>query len=304
MYFDFQMARNLFVVASSAAMFLVTFAVASAPSREAERLGIRGLKRRRAIEKGGTFAQFEPLVRWMGVRVSGLMSEPQRAKVDRQLTLAGDYLGLTPEELVGLYVLGFFGGTMFGALIAYMSGIAPAMPMLGLAAVGSVMPYLHISEVANERLKIINRRLPMIIDLMALSMSAGLDFPGAVRQVVEKSGAPDDPLVEEMTRIVQELQLGKTRRQVLGEFANRAPVESVKEFVSALTQAEERGNPVAEVLQIQAVVSRQRRTVNAEEAASKAGVKILGPLILIFLCALLLIAGPMILNLKNRGVFM
>lgn len=302
MYFDFTVARNLFVIASSMAMFLVTFAVASAPSRQAERLGIRGLKRRRALEEGGTFAQFEPLVRWMGVRVSGLMSESQRARVDRQLTLAGDYLGLTPEEAVGLYILGSIGGMMFGALLAYVSGMDAPLPVIAFGAIGSVMPYLHLSEIAGERLKVINRRLPVIIDLMALSMSAGLDFPGAVRQVVEKSGAPDDPLIEEMTRIVQELQLGKTRRKVLAEFANRAPVESVKEFVSALTQAEERGNPVAEVLQIQAVVSRQRRTVNAEEAAAKAGVKILGPLMLIFLCVLMLIAGPMILELKNRNI--
>ena len=164
-----------------------------------------------------------------------------------------------------------------------------------------MLPYLHISEVAQERLKNINRRLPVVIDLMALSMSAGLDFPGAVRQVVEKSSNPDDPLIEELTRVMQELQLGRTRRQVLLEFAERAPVPSVNEFVSALMQAEERGNPVAEVLQIQAVVSRQRRTVNAEEAAAKAGVKIVGPLMLCFVCIMLLVMGPMILKLAQEG---
>jgi tight adherence protein C len=303
MRFDYHMARNLFIATSSLSMFLAVYSVASAPSRQAERLGIRGLKRRRAIEAGGLFAQTEPLVRWMGVRVSGIMSEATRARLDRSLTLAGDYLGLTPEEYVGLCVLSAIGGAAFGALMGAVSGIGAPLLMMALGAIGMILPYLHITEIAQERLKIINRRLPMIIDLMALSMSAGLDFPGAVKQVVEKSSNPEDPLIEEMTRILQELQLGKTRRQVLAEFAARAPVDSVNEFVSALVQAEERGNPVSEVLQIQAVVSRQRRTVNAEEAAAKAGVKILGPLFMCFACILVLIVAPMVLTIYNKKTF-
>ena len=91
-----------------------------------------------------------------------------------------------------------------------------------------------------------NRRLPYAIDLLALGMGAGLDFPGAVRQVVEKSGAPDDPLVEEFTLILQGLNLGRTRRQALEDFAERVPSDAVKEFVGAVVQAELRGNPVAE----------------------------------------------------------
>jgi tight adherence protein C len=303
MRFDYHKARTVFVAAVSLALFLATYAVSSAPSREAERLGIRGLKRRRAIEQGGLFAQTEPLVRWMGARVSGLLSEEQRAKLDRQLVLAGDYLGLTPEEYVGLCILSGFGGSMFGLLMGQIAGQGTGLFMLAAGALFTVLPHLHIQEIAADRLKIINRRLPVVIDLMALSMSAGLDFPGAVRQVIEKSSTPDDPLIEEMARLMQELQLGKTRRQVLTEFAIRAPVASVEEFVAALTQAEERGNPVSEVLQIQAVVSRQRRTVNAEEAAAKAGVKILGPLFLCFACILILVVAPMILKVQNQGTF-
>jgi tight adherence protein C len=75
----------------------------------------------------------------------------------------------------------------------------------------------------------------------------------------------------------------------------------VTEFVAALVQAEDRGNPVAEVLQIQAGVSRMRRTVNAEEAAAKAGVKMVGPLFLLFACIMLLVMGPMILKLSQQS---
>jgi tight adherence protein C len=303
MKFDYEKARQAFVLAMSSALFLLTYSVASAPTRIATRLGMRGLKRRRAIDAGGAWSHFEPLVRWTGVRVSGIMSEETRDKIDTQLMLAGDYLGLIPEEYVALCVLSGIFGAGFGAVMGAVSGSSMGLFIVTLGMFGAVVPFLQISEIASDRLKIINRRLPVAIDLMALSMSAGLDFPGAVKQVVEKSSNPEDPLIEEMTRIMQELQLGKTRKQTLAEFAIRAPVPSVNEFVAALTQAEERGNPVVEVLQIQATVSRQRRTVNAEEAAAKAGVKILGPLFLCFACIMVLVVAPMILTIKERKLF-
>ena len=169
--------------------------------------------------------------------------------------------------------------------------------MLGLF-VGAALPYLQISGEAERRLREINEGLPYVIDLMALAMSAGLDFPGAVRQVVDKASNPDDALVVELTRILRELQLGKTRKQALADFAERAPTGPVTEFVASLIQAEERGNPVADVLQIQAGVARLRRSTKAEEAAAKAAVKMLGPLFLLFACIMMLVMGPMLLSIR------
>jgi tight adherence protein C len=156
---------------------------------------------------------------------------------------------------------------------------------------------MQISGVAQDRMKTVARGLPYVIDLMALSMSAGLDFPGAVRQVVEKSSNPNDPIVEEFTLILQTMNLGRTRREALLGFAKRAPTDSVVEFVNALVQAEERGNPVAEVLTIQAHVSRSRRSVRAEEMAAKAGVQLIGPLMLVFFCIMGLLMGPALMNI-------
>jgi tight adherence protein C len=85
----------------------------------------------------------------------------------------------------------------------------------------------------------------------------------------------------------------------LTEFARRAPVDAVKEFCGSLIQAEERGNPVADVLQIQATGSRTRRSVRAEELAAKAGVAMVGPLMLVFAAIMMLILGPMYLQLNN-----
>jgi tight adherence protein C len=297
---DLETSRWALLGATSVALFAFAYAFASAPSRVPQRLGMRGLKRQRALVDAPGWRSLEPFVRWLGVRFSGVLGRDSRAVLDRQIGQAGDFLGLTAEEYVALSfvsaVLGIGGGALFGVLAGNLS-----IGMILGCVLGAALPYLQVSGESQRRLKEIGRGLPYVIDLMALAMSAGLDFPGAVRQVVEKSSNPEDPLVEEMTRILQELQLGRTRKQSLVGFAERAPIAPVTEFVSALVQAEERGNPVAEVLQIQAGVSRLRRTVAAEESAAKAGVKMVGPLFFLFACIMLLVMGPMILQLSAQA---
>ncbi len=287
--------------ALTAAFFAITFAVyslASAPSNVGNRLGLRGLKRQRALQSNASWSTIEPLVRWLGVRVSGLPTARQRAALDKHISLAGDFLGLTAEEYLALHLLS---SALFGAA-GLLGGTFLEMPLVlsgaGIA-VGAVLPYMVTSGDAQERLKNISRGLPYFIDLMALAMSAGLDFPGAVRQVVEKSSNPEDPLVEEFTLILQTLNLGRTRKDALVIFGDRAPTVAVSEFVNALVQAEQRGNPVAEVLLIQAGTSRARRSIRAEELAAKAGVLMTGPLMLIFLAVLALIVAPAMMNITE-----
>ena len=207
-------------------------------------------------------------------------------------------MGLTADEFIALSLLSALGGALVGVLAGYTTDLGPFM-VVGLTGLGAALPYLQVTGAATERLKSIGRGLPYVIDLMALSMSAGLDFPGAVRQVVEKSSNPDDPIVEEFTLVLQTLNLGQTRKEALLEFARRAPVDSVTEFVNALIQAEERGNPVSEVLTIQASVSRTRRSVRAEEAAAKAGVQMVGPLMLVFFSIMILLLGPALLTITG-----
>ncbi|GAC1377698.1 MAG: hypothetical protein NVSMB47_22500 [Polyangiales bacterium] len=284
-----------YAVASAAglSLSLLTYALVAAPTRVASRLGMRGLKRRRAIENNPAWSQIEPLVRWLGVRVSGWLSDGVRETLDRQLRLAGDWMGITPEEYIGLSIVSFLGGLLFGV----GAGIVTGGQSLMVAICGplfATLPYFSISSEGTRRLKQVNRGLPMVIDLMSLAMSAGLDFPGAIRQVVEKASDSTDALVEEFQRILQEMQLGRTRRQVLTDFMLRVPSDQVTEFVNAIIQAEDRGNPVAEVLQIQAGVSRIRRSVRAEELAARAGVAMVGPLFLLFGCIMLLVVAPMI----------
>jgi len=286
--------------ATFVALFIVIFVIASTPTVEGRRLGLRGLKRRRALEKVPLWATLEPLVRWLGARFAALLSVGQKRTLNHQIALAGDYMGLLAEEVVGFSlvcaILGIFVGAVAGALTG-MGGIM----VIGCCLLGAILPQMQVSGAAADRMKNVNRRLPYAIDLLALAMGAGLDFPGAVRQVVEKSGAPEEPVVEEFTLLLQSLQLGRTRRQALEEFAARVPINSVVEFVGSLVQAEMRGNPVVEVLRIQAEVSRRQRSVRAEEAASKAGVAMIVPLVLVFVAILILIVAPIVMKLQKEG---
>jgi tight adherence protein C len=285
--------------AAFSAVFFAAYALAVTPSQDGRRFGLRGLLRIRALETNSTWASIEPLVRWTATRIDPFIKGSLRAKLDHQITIAGDYLGLHAEEYLALCLLSSLSAAGFGAIV-HFAFHKPAIFMVLTAAFGASVPYFHISGQAQHRLKRIQRALPHAIDLISLALTAGLDFPGALRQVIEKASDPDDPLVREVGYVLQELQLGKTRKEALMEFAARAPTQSVQEFVSAVVQAEERGNPLAEVLQIQAVSSRQRRSVRAEEQAAKAGLKIIGPCLCIFVCVVLLIGGPMFIGIQSH----
>ncbi len=275
---------------------IAVYTLATAPTHTSTRLGVRGFKRVRSIEQNGAWAQIEPLVRWLAARVSPLVRGELRAKIDRDIMLAGDVWGLTPEEYVGLSLLSCLAGLVSGG-VAIVAFHKPAIWIFLSGTVGLMLPYLHVSGTANDRMKRIQNGLPYAIDLLSLGLSAGLDFPGALRQVVDKTSDADDPLMEEINFILQELQIGKTRKQALIEFRTRVPGESVNEFVAAVVQAEERGNPLAEVLRIQAMSSRQRRSMRGEEAAAKAGMKLIVPALMVFAACLIIIAGPLFFEL-------
>jgi tight adherence protein C len=294
--------RWLSLMLLSGASLLTSYAVAAAPTRAPTRLGLRGLKRQRALAQGGAWYYLEPLVRWLGARTGALMSDRSHVALDRQLTMAGDYLGLVPAEYVALSILGGAVGLATGLVLHRMIG-GGGIVVVSSLFLGAGCVYLTISAEAESRLKRISRGLPHAIDLMALGMSAGLDFHGALRQLIEKSGDVDDPLVEELGFMLQKISLGNTRRQVLSEFAERAPVEVVLEFVGAVVQAEERGHPLSRVLQIQATTSRERRSTAAEEKAARAGVALMIPLVLLFAAIMLLLLAPTVIRLGRSGFF-
>lgn len=280
---------------------LFTFALSSLEAAPRTVVGLKGLKRSQALAKADWFATVEPLMRFLAARVATIkFFDKYRPAAAQQVLNAGEILGLTADEYIALSIISgvFFGALGAGGFIAAPEVVSPMFAMM-LCALGFLAPYLQISgEVAN-RFKQINRGLPYAIDLASLAMGAGLDFPGALRQVTDKAPDKNDALVEELLRIQNELDLGRTRKQALEGFAERSPTDAVKDFVQSVIQSEEKGNPLADVLTIQANTLRMKRTVRAEEGAAKAGVMMIGPLMLIFLCILLILLGPFVVNMAS-----
>lgn len=293
--------RMLGTLVVAVGLAMATYTVLTAPTRPASRLGLRGLKRQRALASSEIWASVEPIVRWVGVRVSRFLSPEMRVKIDSAISLSGDYMGLTSDEFLALSILGSIVGAALGSIVGVTVFGSAGFGVVFGAGIGAIYLQQQISAAGQERMKQASRGLPYMIDLMSLSMGAGLDFPGAIRQVVERASSPDDAMVEEFTLILQSINLGVTRKDALQELARRLPADSVIEFVNALVQAEERGNAVSDVLSVQAGVARMRRSVRAEEAAAKAGAAMMGPLVLVFIAIVGLLLGPTVLTL-TRGL--
>ena len=284
------------------ALATVIYQFAKSPAELQPDVGQKGLKRKAVLDEQGLFNTIEPLMRWLARRIASLPITDTRDRINDQLRQAGEYLGLTADEYLSLCFISAIGMLIAGIVIDKLSGVGGLLVLM-FAGFGTILPHMQVSGEIERRFTQVNRGLPHAIDLVALTMSAGLDFPGALRQVTEKTADKRDALYEELTRILQELELGRTRKQALLSFAERAPTESVRDFVSAVVQAEEKGNPLAEVLQIQATMLRMRRSIAAEESAARAGVLMMAPLMLIFCTIMMIILGPFAVNIAaGKGI--
>ncbi len=277
---------------------IATYGIAVAKARTGSRLGPRGLKRQNALAGGEWFPMLEPLLRWAGTRLSGVLSEGLHRSLDRRLTRAGDYLGMTPEEYVVTLVFGALVGGALGAFHAHMVDYGPASMVVGII-LGAFFAQTRFDSQIQKRAREITHGLPYVTDLLALAMTAGLDFPGAVRNVVDRSSDRKDALTEELELILHELSLGHTRKYALEQLAERTQVPSAIEFAYAVIQADERGSPLADVLTIQATVSRQKRSAIAEEKASKAQQMMMVPLMLLMASTMIVVIVPMMLKVLS-----
>lgn len=267
----------------------VAFLLASAPRAPAPRLGHRGQERRRAIAAGGAFATFEPLVRFVAGLLALLPLERLRATQEQELRRADYPLGLTTDEYSALAILSAVGLAGVALALAVWQGTSLVL-VAAAAGFGLLLPRLQVQELIRARVKEITRGLPSAIEICAMCMGAGLDFPGALKLIAgpKSRGA----LAREFAAIVEELELGHTRREALQHFGERVPTEAVRDFVAAVVQAEQKGNPLAQTIQIQGRLLSQRRSVAAEEAAARAGVLMMGPMVLLLGSILILLLGP------------
>jgi tight adherence protein C len=258
---------------------------------ERPKYGRRGAERKRALEAGGLFARFEPAIRFLAALVARLPLGKLRARQERELRRADDVLGLCADELSALALVA---AVLLGVSVDAIARAAEASPALavGATALGLLLPTLQVREIVRRRSKAVTRALPPTIEIAAMCMGAGLDFPGALRMLAEPNAPKPSPLGREFAVILEHLEFGHTRKVALESFAERVPSPAVRDFVNAVIQAEQKGNPLARVLQIQGRMLNLRRSVAAEEAAARAGVLMVLPMVLLVGAILLLLMGP------------
>ena len=216
-----------------------------------------------------------------------------RRRLDRKLTLAGSPAGWDAERVSAFKLMGLAAGkiTAFGlaGLAGDVTGGTVMMALL-FGGIGYFAPDAVLSGRAQHRQEGVRKALPDSMDLLTISVEAGLGFDAAVAQVVRNVPGP---LSHELGRMLQEMQLGVSRDEAFRKLADRTDVEELRAFVISMIQANKFGVGVANVLRAQAKELRTKRKQRAERKAMQTLVKILFPLIFCVLPALFVVVmGP------------
>jgi len=230
----------------------------------------------------------------------GLLPGNYLDRLRHKLTVAGLSDRVGPEEFVAMQAVGVAAGTVVGLVLPAVMGWGPIglARSIGILAVGGWMvPVNWMQRAREKRVLQIKRDLPDILDLLAVSVEAGVGLEGAVDVVTSHF---DTPLANEMGRMLREMELGVSRRIGLQHLKQRIAVPEVGNFVSSLIQADALGMPLGRVLHAQATEMRAKRRQWARERAAKLPVKIIFPLMtFIFPALFVVVLGPAVLTIKD-----
>lgn len=223
-----------------------------------------------------------------------------KLKLETKLSqkLKAGHLRFSPQEFLGIQLLLFL---FLASGISFAFGRINPWSVLGGIVLAEVLPELWIRKRISGRRQSIARILPETVDLLSLCVEAGLDFTSSVKWIVKK--APENPMVEELAFVVEEINWGKPRGQALKDMAKRLNVPGVTSFTQALVQAERLGAPVNEAFTILSEDIRNQRFHQGERLAMKAPMKILIPLIFCILPVIgIIIGGPILLQFTSGGM--
>ncbi|MFZ5869252.1 MAG: type II secretion system F family protein [Actinomycetota bacterium] len=216
------------------------------------------------------------------------------ARLQKNLDFAGNPPGWTVDRLLGVKGAGLVGGALLAWLIGGLGIRGILFAVVGGAA-GFWLPDLLIYNKGLHRQELIRRSLPDALDMLTVCVEAGLGFDAAMLQVSRNTNGP---ISGEFSRVLQEIQIGKTRADAFQDLATRTNVDELRTFVAAIVQADRLGIPIANVLREQSKEMRLIRRQRAEEKAQKVPVKILFPLIFcIFPALFVVIIGPGVIRM-------
>lgn len=214
-------------------------------------------------------------------------------RLQYRLDIAGNPPAWDVNRLIGLKVLGLAVLGVLGFL--YLLGFGwpfyrVVLATVGAAALGYVLPNVLLYNAGSKREKLMRNALPDAIDLLTVSVEAGLGFDSAVGRVAKNTSGP---LSQEFTRLLQEMQIGVGRTEAMRAMAERTSLADLKSFCLAMVQADSLGIPIGRVLRIQSQEMRTKRRQRAEEKAQQVPVRIMIPLVLFILpCLFIVILGP------------
>jgi tight adherence protein C len=297
----------LIAVLAAGAVLLVTYGVAARPSEDAVQARLSQLvvqpKTLEEMELNQPFYErvMRPIIQRLARVGRGRQEGGVIARIDAKLEQAGYPGGLRGADWVGVKLLSLIAFAIIGALLGLLlgEGALPTLLLGGLvgAALGYLAPEFWLGRKIRERSMAMTLQLPDALDLLTISVEAGLGFDAALAKVVEKM---EGPLVDEFRQALAEVRMGRSRREALRDVAQRADSQPVSNFIGAIVQAEQLGVPIAKVLQIQSNQLRIERRQRAEEAAAKAPVKMLFPMVgCIFPTIFIVILGPAIVTVMG-----
>ncbi len=250
-----------------------------------------------------TFAErvMQPLFQQFSSFLADRTPENQRSAIQAKLDLAGRPGDIGAEEFLAIRIglgLGLFlVGLMVGFLLAN-----PLVEAIGAAVGGGLgyyAPTLWINQKVGKQQKDIQRSLPDCMDLLTISVEAGLGFDAAIQRVIEKF---NNGLADEFRTTLTEVQLGRPRMEALDAMGRRCGVEDLHNFVQAVIQSEQMGVGLAKILRLQSEEMRRRRRQRAQEKAAQATLKMMLPMVgCIFPTLWIVLLGPAIIMLINRG---
>jgi len=288
----------------AAAAYLVGEA-ATLPSRE----------RRSSVNRAATYGNFraalgqqqqpfsQRVLAPLGNRLAGwtLKLHPKTTVegVSARLLAAGLGRKISPTTFLAfksaLALGGLVVGALFGGAAAGPGGVLFAA--IALAGIGFIAPDFVVSGKARSRKDRIRAELPDALDLMAVSVEAGMGFDGAISKLTEHM---QGPLADEFALTLGEIRIGESRQDALKKLADRTNTPELSSFVRSIIQADQLGISLGRILRVQATDSRLKRQAAAEEKAMKAPIKMLFPTVLfIFPAMFLVILGPAFLNLSK-----
>jgi len=256
-----------------------------------QRLGVEGAERK---YKHRSLEILAPFVRLMVPRIQQMKIPVFRQKMKTKFVAAGIDDQFDSDEFVVLKIISSILSTVLVCLFAFEldKPITLAHILLPLL-IGFFVPDFAVWDLRNKRQKSVLKELPSFMDLLTLSVEAGLDFMAAISRVV--SFAKDGPLKEEFNRMLKELQLGTVRSDALRNMADRVQITELSSFATILIQADQMGSSIGPVLRSQSDLLRSARFQRAEREGAKATQKLLIPMIMfIFPAIFIVVLGPMI----------